>query len=268
MVSPRLAALKDLDDALARTENRASGLVQRARVLSLDNEYYPALVRVLLYLRRGETAVLDHVRLLGSFASLTRDQLEALLIGQDVLLLCPSGRAADLAIMAGLLSVPNSLLQNVGNNTTLASRTNARQSWESNILVTNVPAGTPTLTIRGVEVAIVESVRALPSVEISYAGVSATFTANTLIDTPKLFLDIPGVEARAVMLDGFLAVDVSGGAVLEMRSGIASSLGFWDAAFTGDPAQVPTRAVANAVFTPVPSAANPVPVMRLFGRFT
>lgn len=105
MVSPRLSILGQLDRGLSRTQDRLSGLVQRGRVRAIDTTYFPALLEISLYLRGGQTATLNRVQLVGDFARVAPSELDTVLLGKDVLLLCPSGRPAEEAYVVGIVSV-------------------------------------------------------------------------------------------------------------------------------------------------------------------
>ena len=120
MVTPRLTALGALDRGLLRQGRRASGLIQRGRVLSVDTDYNPPLLSVSVHLRGGQSATIRNVLTLSAVyqpraivgPDLTAAQADAMVtpqVGNEVLLLCPTGRAADEAYSLGLATVAAAL---------------------------------------------------------------------------------------------------------------------------------------------------------------
>ena len=120
MVTPRLTALGALDRGLLRQGRRASGLIQRGRVLSVDTDYNPPLLSVSVHLLGGQSATIRNVLTLSAVyqpraivgPDLTAAQADAMVtpqVGNEVLLLCPTGRAADEAYSMGLATVAAAL---------------------------------------------------------------------------------------------------------------------------------------------------------------
>ena len=95
-------------------------MIQRGRVLSVDTNYEPPLLSVALHVRGGQTVTISNVLTVSQVFNplsivgpdLTETQAGALArprVGQEVLLLCPSGRAADECYAIGLTTTEAAL---------------------------------------------------------------------------------------------------------------------------------------------------------------
>ena len=120
MVFPRLKALTNLDRGLLKQSRRQGGMIQRGRVVSVDATFSPPVLVVALHLRGGLTATIPNVLSTSSVYSpaaiqgpdLTVAQVQQMArpeVGQEVLLLCPSGRAADECYAVGLATTATAL---------------------------------------------------------------------------------------------------------------------------------------------------------------
>ena len=123
MVFPRLHAIEALDRGLLRETRRSGGLIQRGRVVGVDATYNPPLLSVAVHLRGGQNAVIPNVQVISSVfdpaaiqgPDLTVEQAATLArpkLSQEVLLLCPTGRAADEAYAVGLATAATALVDN------------------------------------------------------------------------------------------------------------------------------------------------------------
>ena len=102
MTTPRFELLRKIDRSLLRQRSRADGLVQRGRVISVDDSFRPAVVSVAVALRGGQTATVSNVRVLSTEYGFDPDMdFPNPVAGQDILLLCPTGRVSDGAYVLG-----------------------------------------------------------------------------------------------------------------------------------------------------------------------
>ena len=174
MVSPRLHAIEALDRGLLRQGRRAGGLIQRGRVVSVDDGYNPPLLRVALHLRGGQSVTIPNVQttqMVYDFDevqhAIDADKLAAMVrpvAGNEVLLLCPSGRAADEAYVVGLATTATALTDSLA-----ASVDGYATVGEAGLTVGfSIPA-MPTqrlLTVDGVAAVLGAGARVSPTIEI------------------------------------------------------------------------------------------------------
>ena len=123
MVFPRLHAIEALDRGLLGQQRRSGGLIQRGRIVGVDTNYNPPLLSVAVHLRGGNSATIPNVQVVSSVfdpaaiqgPDLTVEQAQDMArpkLSQEVLLLCPTGRAADECYAVGLATAATALVDN------------------------------------------------------------------------------------------------------------------------------------------------------------
>ena len=185
MVSPRLKVLTNLDRGLSRQGRRQGGMIQRGRVVEVHASYNPPVLTVAVHLRGGLTALIPNVLSTSSVYSpaaiqgsgLTVAQVQQMArpkIGQEVLLLCPSGRAADEAYVVGLATTARVLADSMA-----ASVDGYATVGEAGLTVGfSIPA-MPTqrlLTVDGVAAVLGPGARVTPTVSIGTEVFRSTYT--------------------------------------------------------------------------------------------
>ena len=264
MVFPRLHAIEALDRGLLRETRRAGGLIQRGRVVSVDDTYDPPMLTVSVHLRGGQSVTLPHVLTVSSIfdpaaiqgPDLTVAQATDMArpkVGQELLLLCPSGRAADECYAVGLASTATVLTDSLA-----ASVDGYATVDESGLTVGfSIPAG-PTdrlLTITGAAAVLGEGRRVSPTLTID----GETF--RTRYSFPLL----SATEAKTVSFEGRYSqtIPTNRAVVLQVTfSGDASiPLVSWDYQI----GVTDTRPLAGPI---VPQTLGGVayPVVALYGR--
>ena len=184
MVFPRLNAIEALDRGLLRQGRRAGGLIQRGRVVSVDDDYDPPLLTVAVHLRGGQNVVLPNIQTVNNIfqptalqgPNLTVAQGQALsrpVAGNEVLLLCPSGRAADEAYCVGLATTARALTDGLA-----ASVDGTATVGEAGLRVHYAIPAAPDerlLTIDGVAAVLGAGARVSPTVSIGGEVFRSTF---------------------------------------------------------------------------------------------
>ena len=175
MVFPRLNAIEALDRGLLRQGRRAGGLIQRGRIVGVDTNFNPPLLSVSVHLRGGVSVVLPNIQTVNNIfqpaavmgPNLTVAQAQAMArpqAGQEVLLLCPSGRAADEAYVVGLATTATALADN-----TSADVDGTATVGEAGLRVSYAIPAAPSarlLTVDGVTAVLGAGARVSPTIEI------------------------------------------------------------------------------------------------------
>ena len=161
MVEPRFPFLDRLARAEQSTRQRLGGLMQRGRVVRVNDTYAPASVDVEIQGYAGQTATARGVLVLSTnYRALN---IPAPPIGAEVLVLVPTGNISHGGYVVGLVAKPAALVDNLGNAATDTLPTVYQGASWSVVAVTDTAATDRTLTLTGLALALAAgaNVRAL-----------------------------------------------------------------------------------------------------------
>ena len=265
MVTPRLSFIRQFDRALAGQRGRISGMVQRGVVVGVNTLYAPAICDVQVELRNGATArVPNALTLSSSYDPMVPPSVPQ--VGQRVLLLCPTGRAADLCFILGLAASGMIILSNLANTNGGARRVALSAPFVTRV---EIPAiGTAReLRIDGFQVAVAGGANAVPAITVN--GATTYRPGARLADVPSggpsqagVGLTLPKITFHGAYT---LAIPAGQTGTLDLafegrERGVGPSWEWW-AHVTASADQTPAPADAGAML----ASAPPYPLMALFG---